>query len=69
MERLENILKDLQGTARKLRKEIRDAEDKINELYSEYDFYGMTPEIEHQFDDALNATWELTENLNKFLDY
>lgn len=69
MERLKNILKDLQGTAQKLRAEIDDASVVINDLYLEIDTRNeMSPSNEHDFDVVLNAICNLDIDLTNFIE-
>lgn len=69
MERLKNILKNLQGTAQRLRAEIDDANVVISDLYLEIDIRNeMSPGNEHSFDVVLNAIHDLDIDLKNFIE-
>lgn len=70
MERLEHVMKDLRGMARKLRDELDEANVVINDLYLEVETRNeMSLANEHHFDLALGAIYDLDVDLKNFINY
>lgn len=69
MERLENVMKDVKGMARKLHEAINDANTAINDIYLDVETRGeMTPGNEDTFNVVLNNLFALDVELASFIE-